>query len=316
MKLKSTLWLYDMNGDPQLPADLCLSDLHSQYPIDSEEARYLAERLDMRSEVLDTLIQQLPAAMQEDLRQMEELKKATAALGISLESIVETFKAQAKKETEEEIAKEYESLGEVTIEKQDFEPEEISSTIEQPVAPPLTATGTGHSTAEDTPPVYQHKKGKEVTIKVNNDKNKQVGEEGEMIAMKYLREQYELLGTITETANGFSLQQEDGTSVEVIRLNSDAHTGYGCDIIINENNVTTQYIEVKASRIGDKEYYPVTGYQWELARNLHDAGNGHQYKIFVVKKVGSKKPVLTEIINPIELWKAGELYAHPVNFKL
>ncbi len=69
----------------------------------------------------------------------------------------------------------------------------------------------------------------------------------------------------------------------------------------------------------DKDLFPVSGFQWSLAYNVFNQGEGNKYFFYVVKNVLSKKkgkPTVTEIKNPIKKWREGKLRAHPVNLEL
>ena len=109
----------------------------------------------------------------------------------------------------------------------------------------------------------------------------------------------------------------NGGEFEVVWLNKYQDKGKGYDFIIKKNGVEIQYIEVKTKTHEDEELIEVTGTQWEFARNLYDNNEGDKYFFFVVINAGEKDNArVKRIQNPIKHWKDGNLYAHPVNFKL
>jgi len=99
-------------------------------------------------------------------------------------------------------------------------------------------------------------------------------------------------------------------------LNSENKKGIGCDIIITKDEEEIEFIEVKSTKMVDKDLFPVNGYQWSLAYKKFKAGQGNKYSFYIVKNVLSEKAPITIIKNPIKKWKDGELRAHPVNLEL
>ena len=99
-------------------------------------------------------------------------------------------------------------------------------------------------------------------------------------------------------------------------LNKNKNLGKGCDFLIKINDNCESYIEVKSKEGEDNEFLVVTGRQWSLARALNKRGQGDKYWIYVVNNVGKDTAKVIKICNPIEKWKDGLLYAHPINLKL
>ncbi len=71
------------------------------------------------------------------------------------------------------------------------------------------------------------------------------------------------------------------------------------------------------SKISEKkELIEITGTQWEFARKLYTDGEGDKYQIYVVRNAGTQDAKISPIKNPTKLWLDGQLYAHPIHFKL
>lgn len=142
----------------------------------------------------------------------------------------------------------------------------------------------------------------EDVVNRNNEKStnlEDIGRWGEQLVFRHLKDKF-----------------KDNNRTEIKWLNQDGGIGKGYDFSIVLNGIEKEYIEVK-SKIGDvKQLFEITGTQWEFARKLNDEGEGDKYKIYVVSNAGSKDAKINIIENPIQLWKDGKLYAHPVNFKL
>lgn len=90
----------------------------------------------------------------------------------------------------------------------------------------------------------------------------------------------------------------------------------GYDFVIKKNASEIEYVEVKTKTEEKPELIEVTGTQWEFARKLFEQNEGEKYSFFVVSNAGKENVKIHKLKNPIELWKEGKLYAHPVNFKL
>jgi len=98
-------------------------------------------------------------------------------------------------------------------------------------------------------------------------------------------------------------------------LNEGDSLGHGCDYQVRENGQTTYY-EVK-SRVDERPtVFEVTNAQWSLAQELHANGDGDRYRILLVSNAGKASAKFQEFKDPVGLWKAGKIYAHPVSIRL
>jgi len=98
-------------------------------------------------------------------------------------------------------------------------------------------------------------------------------------------------------------------------LNEEGNLGRGCDYQVRENG-QTYYYEVK-SRVDERPtVFEVTNAQWSLAQELHANGNGDHYRILLVSNAGKESAKFQQFKDPVGLWKAGKIYAHPVSIRL
>ena len=137
----------------------------------------------------------------------------------------------------------------------------------------------------------------------NSDKpkdSKAIGDCGEKLAYRYLVKKY--------------------PKNEVVWLNENGNIGKGYDFVIRENGKDIAYFEVKSKTDAAPQLFQISGTQWNWAKELYDSKRGDMYIILLVSNVGKgnkESPIIVKEINdPVALWKAGKLYADPVNIKL
>ena len=71
-----------------------------------------------------------------------------------------------------------------------------------------------------------------------------------------------------------------------------------------------EYIEVKTSQAA-KDVFPITTNEWELANEMEE-----KYVIYRVSNLLSENPTYTKIVNPVKLWKEGQLTARIIELRL
>ena len=145
----------------------------------------------------------------------------------------------------------------------------------------------------------------------------QIGDWGEKFVFRYfLENKYSDLTDFEDTELGFTGIDNSKNTIEVKWLNRNKGVGKGYDFVIIENDEEIEYIEVKTTIKSERTFHKITGTQWEFARRLLNEGNGGKYKIYAVKNANSHDAKIKEISNPIKLWKEGNLYAHPIQFRV
>ena len=90
----------------------------------------------------------------------------------------------------------------------------------------------------------------------------------------------------------------------------------GYDITVERKGEVLAYIEVKSKKGSDKEFFKVSGLQWEFAKKLNEEGNGDKHYVYVVTNVREpEKTKISSVKNPYKLWVDGKLEVDPVRIK-
>lgn len=295
--LRSKVWLVDKNNNFKKPCEITFSELSNTYIKKSFNMDTLKDALEFKDEIIN----HLPKSKQEILEFMDRE-------GITLERLKKII-LETKKETSEEVEKiwvpEY-APDTVNIKIIDSEPNEVTT-------PDLTGQGNQLDTAENEGLIKQDKELTDTDmVKTTTDK-KAIGEWGEKAVYHALKERFQEIGSIIDTNFGFKVKSTNNELFEIVWLNKHSDKGRGCDFVIKQGGSEIEYIEVKTKTQEEVELIEVTGTQWELARSLFEKKEGDKYSFYVV--LYAKKQI-NKYKNPVKLWKEGNLYAHPVNFKL
>lgn len=298
--LQQKQWLGDKDGGYRRPSEISVLELPEEYIKKSPNIEVLKEKLRFKPDVFD----QLP----EEYRNKLELIK-----DISIQDLEKLLAEQKKKELSKPAEKisdwnpEYEP-GEVNIKIEEIEPDKI-------MTPDLK--GQSEKLEKGRSEELQDKEEDEdVSEKLSHVDKKKIGEHGEMEVYLALRKEYQGKGAITETDFGFKLINQGNEELEIVWLNKHHNTGKGYDFVIKKTGIEIEYIEVKTKVQEAEELIEVTGTQWEFARKLHEQDEGEKYSLYVVINAGKSNVGIKKLRNPINLWKDGKLYAHPINFKI
>ena len=310
--LKNKFWLFTQEGNelPQRPSDILLEDLSSEYDTQSEEALILIEQLKFQTPAEQLLVGQMPADRQEVFNQFDAANKLCYEKGIDLISALEELMTQANREEEKKQLENAPELTSVEPEEEAFESFDDSN-IDTNIIDDDSSEGEADSNRGQSKTLSQ--KGTPMSQEMRN----KIGHRGEIIVFGFLKTKWNKKATlISETASEMVYQDKEGHKFIISILNADGKKGIGCDILIKNEETIYEYIEVKSSKLVNKDLFPVNGYQWSLAQKVFKRGEGNKYFFYVVKDVLSEKPKVTPIKNPIKKWKDGELRAHPVNLEL
>jgi hypothetical protein len=150
----------------------------------------------------------------------------------------------------------------------------------------------------------------------------QIGKQGEENAMNYLKkiktQEYKVdkdpQRFLIDTENGFSIEENGSTLLDVVWENAIAEKYKGYDISYKDEQQFKHYIEVKSTVSSTKKWFPITDNEWKY---LLEKGN--RYSIFRVFNVvvGEKFNDNIEIIkNPCEEWKKGKIKAFPYKIEI
>jgi hypothetical protein len=297
--LQETAWLPGTDGSFKKPGQICFEELPQQFrdiasPIlikllgfKPDEVKQLAEKTGISEEILDMIREHGLSANQirsliEESKKNEEDTSETEDDGWEPEN--EPNKVPINKEEQ----------GFVKIPGPDLE-------NQTPTTPP-TSGENDNGTKEPKP--------------TRSRSSQKIGRWGEEYVLHALKGEYKEKGILEETEFGFKVSIDKNGFVEVVWLNKNSNVGKGYDFVIRENNKEIKYIEVKTKTNDEPEFVEITGTQWEFARKLYDQNEGEKYWIYVVSNAGNANVKYQPIQNPINLWKEGKLYAHPIHFKI
>lgn len=308
-QLRQASWLFDHSDQLRIPSSISLASLAPDYDINSPASQVLIRQLQFKPDVQQELLQQLPES---------ERKKFEVLLGLSseqLEQMAALIKDKGKSATPEPITSD-------EPEADDWKPEvtpEAAEISQQPFTPathdvPLPELPTTSDHNDDRKDKGDKPEGEPDTPPTKH--SREIGHWGEQHVFKALLQEYDSNGAHLKTDSGAIINTQGGQTIEIFWLNIEKDQGRGCDFIISLNGEKSRYIEVKSTSENEHQLHRITGRQWELARKLYDNGNGDQYWIYRVFNAGKVNARILTIQNPIELWKAGKLYAHPINLEL
>lgn len=297
--LKQAKWLYAATGDAKASGELLTSELAPEYETDSTSSGILIKQLQFMPDIVD----QLPPEEKTILFLLKEKH-------ITLPQLQEWVKSI-------EPQKLYPNL-EISW-TPDCAPADaplMEILFDKPTVPPGGSPGVTILVAGESDGRITTRHPNEDDVDPNIALKKQsIAQWGEEYVCRILKERYAKYGSPEDTEYGFKVASSNET-YEIEWLNKNGDRGTGCDFLIKVNAVPESYIEVKSKEGTDTEFLMITGKQWHFAATLNKQRQGQKYWLYVVNDAGKESVHLTKICNPVEKWKDGLLYAHPVNIKL
>lgn len=294
--LKQEAWLVDKNNNLRKASEIAFSDLSDNYDEKSPNIDVLKKVLGFKPAIIDQLPENekklLEVAHKYNITNPEELERILAE--------------RAEQKEEPQWQEEYKS-DDVPVNIEEVEPAKI-------VTPDLSGQSENLEGENDGKSSIETKETEQEDRTTPVDK-KAIGKWGEEYVYRALKETYQRYGNIIEIDSGFRVNT-NGKDIEIIWLNKHQDKGKGYDFVIKENGDEIEYIEVKSKTEDTPQLIEVGGTQWEWARKLFDEGKGERYSFYVVLNAGKENAKIHILKNPIQLWRDGKLYAHPVNFKL
>ena len=314
-KLQNAKWLYNERNELVSPSDIYYDDVLKRYP----DSKLIKENFDFKPD----LRKELP---QEDQIKLDLID------GISLEVLrdfIEKYKQEQNDDTNfnpvsvdecdvdvpiTEVAFENPRSG---IDVEDLEKEEKTvadeTTQDAGIADAINDLYSDGKTSESSELEFE----KKTIPKTVSNKSKILGKWGESFVFKQLKTHYsnENYEITDDNGNSFKAIKEDETLI-VTHHNANGEIQKGYDITIRKGDEIIQYIEVKSREEEKKEYFNVSGTQWEFAKTLATRGEGNKYWVYLVTRAGTKKAVTNSLCNPYKNWKDGKLDADPVCIKL
>jgi len=310
--LQSTSWLFSKNENESLfkPGEILLSEISSDYEQNSAEAKYLIEHLQFRTEAEQQWIGQMPAERREQLYQFDKAVKLCNEKGIDLLSALNEIMSQARREEEKKELENAPELDKVETEEEPFSGFNDSHVEVDEIGNDATTSDNPNNDAGNS---GEKKAGNRLSQEMRNE----IGKRGEQIVFNLLIKKWKQKAALLLESEGNAIfQDKEGQQYTITLLNTEGKKGIGCDILVKHEEIIQEYIEVKSTKLSDKDLFPVNGYQWSLAQKVFKQGEGNRYFFYVVKDVLSRRPIVTIIKNPIKKWKDGELRANPVNLEL
>lgn len=306
--LQESNWLYTNECNiPKKPSEILLKDLDPEYQKNTEDSSYLIENLKFQTEAEQLLLGQLPQERKELFNQFEAVQKLCNEKGIDLAAALAIISEEANKEAEKQELENAPDIDDMETVEDDFVPFD-DTTVEGKEVVNNPSEGSDNAS---------HESPKASPKKLSQQMKNKIGERGEFLAMKHLKKIWSNKATlISETETILEFEDTKNQNIKIVLLNAENKKGIGCDIIITKDEEEIEFIEVKSTKMEDKDLFPVNGYQWSLANKKFKSGQGNKYSFLIVKNVLSKKAFITTIKNPIKKWKDGELRAHPVNLEL
>lgn len=289
-------WLFDKNGNKVNSNEISLSELPENYVTN------------------DANVDVLEKALGFQLDKIKQIEKETGGKFIPPDEVDEYEQWKAEKNTTAHNETEEDEKWEP-----DVSPDEVEISISEGVMETAESEDLSYQTSHSDSNTNEDEKSNGDEDGDDNDgiPNNQIGDWGEKFVFRFLLEnKYSDLTDFKDTELGFLGRDNSNNTIEVKWLNRNKGVGKGYDIVILVNDEEIEYIEVKTTIKSERTLHKITGTQWEFARRLLNEGNGEKYKIYAVKNANSHEARIKAISNPIKLWKEGNLYAHPINFRV
>ncbi|ODS30174.1 MAG: hypothetical protein SCARUB_04717 [Candidatus Scalindua rubra] len=293
--LISGKWLFNTDNNLVSPAEITLSDLADGYNLKNEDLELLEKELGFK------------------LNEIIEFEEKTGMKAVSPEDY--------------ELLQELKRQQNIDIDDDEVDEEWVPDVLPADVQTSISDGEIELTESEDLSGQNPSGRNKPYDSDFDNSdedgdenegipKNK-IGEWGEQYVFKYFLEtKYSNLSGFEDTDLGFMGKDSSNNTIELKWLNRNNDIGKGYDFAILVNGEELEYIEVKATIKSGRTLHNITGTQWEFARRLFNNGEGEKYKIFAVKEANSTDAKIKSISNPIKLWKEGNLYAHPIKFRV
>lgn len=289
-------WLYDKNGKQVRSNEIAISELADDYLVNEKYSDILEKVLGFQ------------------LDEIKKIEEKTGGKFLTAEQNTEYEKLKLEKKLQEESG---------DIEDNDWEPdvtpEEVETSISEGMIETIISEDLSNQKISGNGIGYKDNDGEKDNSDDESDgiPKKKIGDWGEKyVFMDLKNKRFFKLNNYQDTELGFSGKDQLNNIIEVRWLNRNNDIGKGYDFVILENDVETEYIEVKTTTKPGKTLHRITGTQWEFARKLFLAGDGEKYKIYVVKNAFSHDAECKFISNPIKHWVDGKLYAQAINFRL
>ena len=120
----------------------------------------------------------------------------------------------------------------------------------------------------NNPPKYRSASSNQQSQQMKNE----IGDRGEKLIFKHLKKVWSKKASfLKETDSVLEFEDSNNQNIRIKLLNSETKKGIGCDIIITKEEEEIEYIEVKSTKMDEKDLFPVNGYQWSFAQKKFKA---------------------------------------------
>lgn len=310
--LQKAKWVYNEQGDAVSPNEIYLADVLKKYPKNIFFEKYLKFKPDYRKNLQEDeqirldLTDGLPTDYLMQIREayfkaQEENSDFMPEIGAEecTAPIVEEAFQNPREGTDSDDLKKPEQAAD----------EEVMST------PSLKDIindlyGDDETPDDDT----SDDSNKDIIAHTVSNKAKKIGDWGEKLVFNRIMKHYIADGYTVKIVHDFKYHLIKGgeiLTVEHHNANGEIQKGY--DISIRKGNEVIEYIEVKSRENDNRQYFKVSGTQWEFCKTLEKVHKcGDKYCVYLVTKAGTTSSEIRVFRNPYKNWVEGKLDADPV----
>ncbi len=312
--LQKTKWLFNEYDEAVSPSEVYLSDILKKYPSNKLLEKYLKfkpnnrklllEEEQLRLELTDGLpsdyLMQMRAAYFKELEENQDFNPEVEASDCEAPIVEEAF-TNCREGTDE---------ADVNQDEQNDDNDAATGDLDSALDEIYGDDGLpGDLLGEPE---------SKVVARTVSNKSKKIGAWGEQLVFKRIKDRYVKAGyTISDETDLKFRAIKDGEILIVEHHNSDDKIQKGYDISIKKGEEVLEYVEVKTREKDLKQYFTVSGTQWEFCKTLEKEHHcGDKYCVYLVTKAGTQLAEIQIFRNPYKNWVDGKLEADPVCVKL
>lgn len=311
--LQKAKWLYNEQGEQVSPIEVYLSDILKKYPANKVLEKYLHFKPDIRKslpkedqlrlELTDGLpsdyLMQVRTAYFKELEENQDFNPEVSASDCEAPIVEEAFTNCREGTDEADVNQDEHDDNNTATEDFDDALDEIYGD-----------DGLPGDLLEDP--------GNKVVARTVSNKAKKIGAWGEQLVFKRIKDRYVKSGyTISDETDLKFRAIKDGEILVIEHHNSDDKIQKGYDISIKKGEEVLEYVEVKTREKDLKQYFNVSGTQWEFCKTLEKEHHcGDKYCVYLVTNAGTQSAEIQIFRNPYKNWVEGKLEADPVCVKL
>ena len=277
-KLQSVAWVLTNDGTLAIPKNISVRNLDESVAFLSELPSYM-----FSSNVCDEAIKMIESTGQKCFITKDEAEAQF------IENALENYRANLGNFNLSDISGYQEKTEDCR-----WSPEININNVEISTAilAPISETRGNLGTVAKTQNIDNNEKlSQKITKDLSASDKQKIGTEGEEYVRRYLKE------------------IEHFAEDDIMILNTYTENSTGRDIEVKKNGKLIKHIEVKSTTEAPsaRHIFEMSGKQWASARKYLD-----KYWLYCVFGVG-KKATIVPLQNPLQLWRDGQLEAHPVN---